>query len=397
MKSALGEVFVELKILLTCDLFPKFGTMYARYLGKNLVAKGHEVHVLTSTYIDHNKRSHVNEEVIDGILVHRIPSFHMKVFPYVVTPSAPLELAQTVKKYDIDIVNGLHLVHYTTWTAFLAKKLTEFPLVYSVLGPRLSFGESRIYKAKIIFEYSVARLALNACEAIIADCNASKESVTAIEVDETKISVIPDGVDTNKFHPLEKSQELCEKYRIATNDKVIAYVGSLTETKGPDVLLKALPRIRRKVPNVKLLVVGDGPLRVRLEHEARELGVGDIITFMGYRLHDELPNIMNLAHLGIVPSRSEGISLALLEFMACGKAVVATRVGGNTEVVQHNINGILVEPKNPSSLADGIIQALSQCRNEEMGKNARTLSLQYDWSVVASRISEVYHNLINNS
>lgn len=161
------------------------------------------------------------------------------------------------------------------------------------------------------------------------------------------VDVILNGVDLARFVPRTESE---------WNGTHIVHVGRLDRIKGQDILLAAMPHVRNAVPAVRLTIVGDGPTRSALAAQARQLGVDSIVEFAGAT--DDVRPWLQAADLFVLPSRSEGISLALLEAMACGIPVVATDVGGNHEVIRSNTVGALVAAEQPEQLAAAMVKLL---------------------------------------
>ena len=175
------------------------------------------------------------------------------------------------------------------------------------------------------------------------------------------VDVILNGVDVTRFGRSDAT---------ATAMSTLVHVGRLDRIKGQDVLIAALPLIRRVVPSVRLVVVGDGPSRASLEAQARALDVSDIVDFIG--AVDDVRPWLQSANVFVLPSRSEGISIALLEAMACELAVVATDVGGNREVVRSEDVGRLVPSEDPAALAAAINEMLlAPERARAMGARGR--------------------------
>ncbi len=137
----------------------------------------------------------------------------------------------------------------------------------------------------------------------------------------------------------------------------LLYLGRLSFEKGADVLVQALAGISEGI-HVRLTVLGDGPERGRLEKMAVELGLAERISFMGFKTN--IRDYLFDAHVLVMPSRTEGLPMALIEAAACGRSVVASRVGGIPDIVEHGVNGLLVEPDHVKELAAAI---------EEMGAN----------------------------
>jgi len=138
---------------------------------------------------------------------------------------------------------------------------------------------------------------------------------------------------------------------------VIAAVGSLYSVKGHRYLLDAMPAVLKRHPNSVLLMVGRGDLEVSLKEQAKRLGIEDRVRFLGMR--QDVPRFLAVMDVFVLPSLSEGLSMALLEAMASGKPVVATRVGGNPELVNHGRTGLLVNSEDAQDLAESLIKILS--------------------------------------
>jgi glycosyltransferase involved in cell wall biosynthesis len=135
---------------------------------------------------------------------------------------------------------------------------------------------------------------------------------------------------------------------------VLGTLGRLTEQKGQRVLLRALAELDKTVPNTVLFLAGAGPLREELEADAAGLGIADQVRFLGLRRDRE--TLYAAMDMFVLPSHWEGLSLALVEAMGAGKAVVATNVGGNPEVVNDGQTGLLAPPDDPQALTDALTQ-----------------------------------------
>src|SRR5207244_6384979 len=133
-----------------------------------------------------------------------------------------------------------------------------------------------------------------------------------------------------------------------------------------DVLLDACAALRHRRP-VRLYLVGDGPLRGRLEKAAGALGLADVVSFVGPRLHDELPDWYRAADLTVLPSRSEGLPNVLRESLACGTPFVASRVGGIPDIAEVPAHR-LVSPDDPGALADAIAVTLGEQTKPDRAK-----------------------------
>lgn len=178
------------------------------------------------------------------------------------------------------------------------------------------------------------------------------------------VDIVENGIDVARYPA-----------RTAGDSTTIVHVGRLDRIKGQDLLLEALPAIRRAFPGTRLLLVGDGPDREALAARAERLGIADAVEFAG--AVDDVRPLLARAALFVLPSRSEGISLALLEAMATALPVVATDVGGNREVIDTPQVGILVAADDPVALASAIVGLLADpAAASAMGGAARAAVAQ---------------------
>lgn len=174
-----------------------------------------------------------------------------------------------------------------------------------------------------------------------------------------RIRVIPNGVDATKFSPYGRTAT-------RTDDPLVVSVGRLSHARGPDVAVAALALMR--TPSVRLRLVGEGEDRARIEQQVRALGVADRVELVGFRA-DPAPDL-RAADVVIVPSRYDGMALVLLEAMACGAAIVATRVPGTSAL---GGAGVLVPIGNPASLAAAVDALLADpARSRQLGSAAHS-------------------------
>jgi glycosyltransferase involved in cell wall biosynthesis len=163
---------------------------------------------------------------------------------------------------------------------------------------------------------------------------------------------------------------------------------------GVEYLVRAVPEIRAEIPGIRVLVIGDGPERSRLEELARDLGVSDRIDFLGASPHEAMPGILASGEIAVFPSLMEATSVAALEAMACERPVLATNVGGLPEIVDEGVGG-LVQPRDPGGLARGVVGLLRDPHLEEKGRQARQRVVEH-WSNarLVDRHLEIYEDLI---
>ena len=206
-------------------------------------------------------------------------------------------------------------------------------------------------------QFMLRRAVCLAARAVRANSLAVAKMLESWGVPRSKIHVVGDRVDVDMFSPRVDGSKVRRRHGLEGH-RVVLYVGSLTRIKGVDLLLRALRLVAEEVPDVKLVILGDGPLRGRLMELARELGVEDRVVFAGQVPHEEVPGYMAASDLLAHPSLSESLGRALLEAQASGRPVVAFKVGGVREAVRDGWTGILVEPGDYRGMAEAIARLL---------------------------------------
>jgi glycosyltransferase involved in cell wall biosynthesis len=192
---------------------------------------------------------------------------------------------------------------------------------------------------------------------IIANSTAVRNLlVDDFRIPEERVCVIRNGVNLDRF--LAKSgdrQKLLPG--VDPQAPLVITVGNMhSRVKGHYELVEAVRSIRDPFPNAKFLIVGDGEERPRIERAAQQAGVGDMFVFLGQRA--DIPDLLSCCDLFVLPSLAEGLPNAILEAMASGLPVVATRVGGIPEIIEDGRTGLMVPPKDPKALAEAIMRVL---------------------------------------
>jgi len=189
-------------------------------------------------------------------------------------------------------------------------------------------------------------------------------------VAEHRVNVIYNGVDVAGLPPADQLSAIRTDLRLDGYDHVIGAVGSLYPVKGHIHLIKALPEILRACPKTLLLLVGQGELAQALKAEVVKRKLDAHVRFLGFR--NDVPALLSLFDVFVLPSLSEGLSMALLEAMAAGKPVVATKVGGNSELVIDGDTGFLIDAESPESISNRVVHVLrDKVRAVHMGDRGR--------------------------
>jgi glycosyltransferase involved in cell wall biosynthesis len=209
-----------------------------------------------------------------------------------------------------------------------------------------------------------------------------------------KIAVVNSGLDLERYRKtnIEAGKKKAE-LKAAPDALLVGMVGRLDPIKGPKYFVEAGRLILQKFPQVKFLVVGDGSLRNSLECQCKKLNILESFIFTGWR--EDIPELLSILDLLVLPSLNEAVGRILIEAAACGIPVVATRVGGVPEIVKDNETGILVPPRDALALARGISALL-----EDKGKRLAMAEAARRWvddkfsaGVMVNKISNCYEEL----
>ena len=254
-----------------------------------------------------------------------------------------LRLATGLYHARPEVVN-VHFVRAEAAHFMLLKRVFGYKLVLSVHGSDVLLPTQR--NARLLPHL------LPEADAITAVTRPVAERVLAYPgVDPSKVRVIPNGVDRGFWAPSEAAPD------VGRRPPMILSIGRLTPVKGHDVLLRAFARVRERVSEARLVLVGEGESQESLERLAGELRLGDAVAFAGHLPKEQIRPLMDEARVFTLPSRSEGMPLALLEAMAAGVPSVATRVGGVPGLVAPDA-GLLVPPEDPAALAEALAHVL---------------------------------------
>lgn len=200
------------------------------------------------------------------------------------------------------------------------------------------------------------------------------------------------NIDDYTIHP---SREFRKQFA-EDDEKLVLFVGRLVYEKGVSVLIDSIKRVLQKV-NTKLVVVGDGYMRDKLVDQAHQLGVSDKIFFAGFLDDEIVKRLYRTADVFVVPSLYEPFGIVALEAMAAKIPLVASGVGGLSEIIQHDRTGVIVYPNNPDSLAWGILRVLTDNKYSKwISENAFfEVSNRYNWNSIAEKTSMVYQQVID--
>jgi D-inositol-3-phosphate glycosyltransferase len=382
--------------------------VYVRDLTKQLGRMGVQVDVFTRSQDEHVP--HVLHNLGYGNRVVHVPA----------GPEVPLPKPQ-LASYIPEFVEGVleftghrnlryDLIHSHYWMSGIAalglKSNWNVPVIH--MFHTLGMMKQRVARSKVDvdgdYRLDGERQVIQLADRIIAATPAELAQLQWLyQADVSHVVVIPPGVDLSRFYPIHP-EEAKEFIGVPPCDRMLLFVGRIEPLKGLDTLIEAIALMRKNEAfencPLCLAVIGGDPQvsdedmsaeMVRLQDLREQLGLEDLITFLGKRSQDTLPYYYSAAEAVVMPSQYESFGMVALEAMACGTPVVASQVGGLAFLVQNGFNGFTVPVDEPQALANCLVDLIQEPDlREKMGKQAADFAQGYGWNVIAERILKVY-------
>ena len=311
-------------------------------------------------------------------------------------------LARAADKIKADVYES-HAVSGYAFLKALRKQGAKQPFIQTVHGVLADEYTQALQTAAPTLRAKLANLLMwqlakhegEAAKNATLTVTISKYSVKKIQhfygVDKTKIRIVPNGVDTQKFKPAKNCYAL--KRQLGINNKpTILFVGRLIPRKGLNFLTEAAKQIIKEHHQTKFLIAGNGPLKNNLITHIKKTNLTKNFTILGDINEKTLPALYNCADIFALPSIQEGQGITLLEAQATAKPVVAFNVGGIPEAVLNQETGLLTKPDS-NKLADAILKLLeNKSLREKMGNKARKFVVNnFSWDICAKKMLKVYH------
>jgi glycosyltransferase involved in cell wall biosynthesis len=326
-----------------------------------------------------------------------VPVFHPR---YLVTPKVGMLFygfhmfwgtLGTVRKlrqrFDFEIIDAQYL-YPDGFAANLLGRILNKPVVVTAHGKDVNLF-SRLFGIR-----NLIRFTLRHSSAVIAVCQALKDRIVNLGISDGKVHVIGNGADIQYFYPAEQLAAR-NKLNLPADRKTLLCVAQLTERKRIHLLIDAVQKLRQQRPDLLLLLLGgrsDTAYVNRLQRQVAQSGLQDNVRFVGEKPHQELGDWYNASDLFCLFSSREGMPCVLLEALACGKPVVASRVDGIPEVISTPDYGLLVDSSDPLEYASAIHKALNtQWRTHDLVSYARRNS----WEELSSMQHAVFQQAIS--
>jgi glycosyltransferase involved in cell wall biosynthesis len=306
------------------------------------------------------------------------------------SPVVVEEAAKVLRELAPDVIHT-HQIGAAWYLGQAAQRL-NIPVVHTEHG-------NHIGQARGLRQVIKTRLFLRDASRFVAQfCCVSDEIAAAVSrwwtVPRSKVATVPNGIPTDTRPDLPTPHQMRDTLRIPRGAPVVGTVGRLSEVKRQDLLLRALAVLRRSVPDLRCLIVGDGPERGPLEALARDLGVSESVHFAGYQPCPE--QFLRAMDVFALTSRSEGFPVSLLEAWLAGVPVVCSAVGGIPAVVAHEIDGLLFPPGDELELVAALGRLISNAglrqRLAEAGR--RAVHERYSLDRMADEYERRYRQVI---
>lgn len=369
----------KLKIGIIC--YPTFGGsgVVATELGKALADKGHIVHFIA--YEQPVRLEHFTE----NIYYHEVSLSSYPLFKY-----PPYEIALTSKIVDMVKANGLEVlhVHYAiphATAAVMAKHIlrkegVDIKIVTTLHGTDITLvGKDSSYEP--VVSYSI-----NESDVVTAVSQSLKDDTYKYFHIDNGIEVVPNFIDFKRFNKQPKDH--FKKAIAPGGEKIIIHTSNFRKVKRVDDVLAVFRKVREKVPS-KLLLIGDGPERMRLENDCRNCDECDEITFLGKQ--EAIEEILSVADLFIMPSETESFGLAALEAMACEVPVISTNTGGLPEVNLEGVTGYTSDVGDVEDMANNALKILADDQLPGFKKRAKEHALKYKLEEILPLYEDLYY------
>ena len=358
---------------------------------------GGESHILSLVkHIDKSRFQPVVLSFTDGQMITELNNSGIENF---VIPSEKAfdftkwkKVKKLMQEEQIDLVH-IHGTRATSNIYWAAKNL-GLPVIYTIHGWSFHDDQSLlIKKTRILFEKWITQK---------TDCNisvsASNQKTGQDNISHFESTIVYNGIDIEKFNPGNvERRSLRKELNIPSDSLVISFIGRMTLQKNPLVLIKAFKKVIAKCSRAILLMVGDGDMKKAAKDLSKNIGLEKSVVFANFRT--DVADILFSSDVYCLPSLWEGFPIGLLEAMAMSKPVIATQVDGSREIIQHNKNGILIEPKNEEMLVDAMLELIGN-RNLriELGKAARqTITERFDVCEMTKKIENLYVNVLSQN
>lgn len=300
------------------------------------------------------------------------------------------QLKELIIKENYDIIH-CHTPMGAVAARVAAKQAkSKAKVIYTAHGFHFFKGAPKI---NWMFFYPVEKILAHYTDTLITinkeDYNLSVSKKFKVKDQILKINGV--GVDLSKFTAVtpQVKLQLRDEYGFSKDDFLLIYPADLVTGKNQEMIFKAVKILRNKIPSIKLLLPGHQKMITEYRQMVKDMDIEDSVEFMGYRR--DIAKLVSMCDVSVSASRREGLPVNLIEALAIGKPIVATKVRGNSDIVEDGVNGFLVELDNYEQMADKLMEIYNNpVLAEKMGQEAVKLSKKYSIESVNKSLSDVY-------
>lgn len=387
--------------------------VYVRELGRTLADRGIQVDIYTRSQDPTLPRIISMGDCIRLIHVTagpEMPYSKVKVLDYI---DAFVAGVQAQAKHD-RVAYDLIYSHY--WLSGIASiALREaWDIPFAQMFHTLALVKNRVAQSEAerdpVIRSDNEGLIMHEADQLIAATLSEREAMGELyAADTTKISIVPPGVNMQQFYPMAQN-EARAKLGIPPDHKMILLIGRMQPIKGFDTLIRALAVVKHRDPSLLndicvCIIGGDAGSDSHLEQTEfnrlntlrDELGLDELVTFLGAKDQDTLAYYYAAAEMVVMPSRYESFGMVAIEAMACGTPVIASNVGGLAFSVADGFNGYLVPPYDAEALAEKVILLLKYpSLRDHLGEQARLWVERFNWDIIADEITDVFERMVTS-
>ncbi|MFX1571050.1 MAG: glycosyltransferase family 4 protein [Promethearchaeota archaeon] len=288
------------------------------------------------------------------------PTIYLPKLPYTLDFLLIKRILKICRKQKCNIIIGYSLQFFSCFSAVIAAKLYKIPFICRIVGASNTTNKNGIEILSKIYDKTFAKITLRLSDKILVQTKSLISRPLELGASLSKICIVEDGIDFLRFSGITDLDSLKEDLKIEKSKIIITFISRIFELKGIEDLIVVSKQILNEYDNVIFLIAGRGSLEKKLEQEAN--GTENLI-YLGYR--KDVPNLLAISDIYILPSYSEGLSPAILEAMASGLPVVTTNVGSNPDININGKEGHLINPGDQVNLKNTIINLI---QNENIRK-----------------------------
>jgi len=356
---------------------------------KRLITMGFKVKVLTSNII--GRKSYI----YNGIRVYCYPALKIGFgygIPYIIPkPSGYETFLRLIKNSDLVHVHG-HPYPSSYLAVKIAKKYSK-PVVLTQHNTFIEYGAPWSLAEKLN-DILIGKRVLRNSDKIITVSKATQRYVISLGADPSKTEVLYNGVDVNRYKQVTAKSEAKRLLDFSENSLLVLTVRRLVYKNGIDTLLESARIAIKENSQLIFLVAGDGPDFKKVNSKIKEFNLEKNFKLLGFIPNNRLLLYYNASDLFVLPSKTgEGMPLVLLEAMACGLPVVATKVGGTPEIIDKNF-GTVVPPNDAEALSKAILDYFQMNATPPSEKIRKALVEKYSWEANVRRLAEIYREFI---